>query len=29
VKVPAGMRDELFSFLNHITKGEAQTKIVK
>ncbi len=29
VKVPAGMRDELFSFLNHITKGEVQTKIVK
>ena len=29
VKVPAGMRDELFSFLNRITRGEAQTKIVK
>lgn len=29
VKVPAGMRDELFSFLNRITKGEAQTKVVK
>ena len=29
VKVPAGMRDELFSFLNRITKGEAETKIVK
>jgi len=29
VKVPAGMRDELFSFLNSITKGEAQTKVVK
>ncbi|MHC1600079.1 MAG: ribosome assembly factor SBDS [Candidatus Methanospirareceae archaeon] len=29
VKVPAGMRDELFSFLNSITKGEAQTKIVE
>jgi len=28
-KVPAGMRDELFSFLNRITKGEAQTRIVK
>ena len=29
VKVPAGMRDELFSFLNAITKGEVQTKVVK
>lgn len=29
VKIPAGMRDELFSFLNHITKGDVQTKIVK
>lgn len=29
VKVPSGMRDELFSFLNRITKGEAQTKIVR
>jgi ribosome maturation protein SDO1 len=29
VKVPAGMRDELFSFLNRITKGEAQTRVVK
>jgi ribosome maturation protein SDO1 len=29
VKIPAGMRDELFSFLNRITKGEAETKIVK
>jgi len=29
VKVPAGMKDELFSFLNRITRGEAQTKIVK
>ncbi|MCW3128683.1 MAG: ribosome assembly factor SBDS [Methanophagales archaeon] len=29
VRVPAGMRDELFSFLNTITKGEVQTKIVK
>ncbi len=29
VKVPAGLRDELFSFLNSITKGEAETKIVK
>jgi len=29
VKVPAGMKDELFSFLNRITKGEAQTKVVK
>lgn len=29
VKVPAGMRDDLFSLLNRITKGEAQTKIVK
>ncbi|MBE0516037.1 MAG: ribosome assembly factor SBDS [Methanophagales archaeon] len=29
VKVPAGMRDELFSFLNRITKGEAQTKVVR
>jgi ribosome maturation protein SDO1 len=28
VKIPAGMRDELFSFLNLITKGEVQTKIV-
>jgi len=28
VKIPAGMRDELFSFLNYITKGEVQTKIV-
>jgi ribosome maturation protein SDO1 len=29
VKIPAGMRDELFSFLNRITRGEAQTKIVR
>jgi ribosome maturation protein SDO1 len=29
LRVPAGMRDELFSFLNAITKGEVQTKIVK
>ena len=29
VKVPAGMKDELFSFLNRITRGEAQTKVVK
>ena len=29
LKVPAGMRDELFSFLNAITKGEIQTKVVK
>jgi len=29
VKVPSGMRDELFSFLNSITKGEAETKIVR
>jgi ribosome maturation protein SDO1 len=29
VKVPAGMRDDLFSLLNRITKGEAETKIVK
>lgn len=29
VKVPAGMKDELFSFLNRITKGEAQTKVVR
>lgn len=29
VTVPAGVRDDLFSFLNRITKGEAQTKIVK
>ena len=29
VKIPAGMRDDLFSFLNRITRGEAQTKIVK
>jgi ribosome maturation protein SDO1 len=29
VKVPAGMRDELFSFLNRITKGEAQTRVVR
>ncbi|MCW3135232.1 MAG: ribosome assembly factor SBDS [Methanophagales archaeon] len=29
VRVPAGMRDEFFSFLNTITKGEVQTKIVK
>jgi ribosome maturation protein SDO1 len=27
VKIPAGMKDELFSFLNHITRGEAHTKI--
>ncbi|MBC8521326.1 MAG: ribosome assembly factor SBDS [Methanomicrobia archaeon] len=29
LRVPAGMRDELFSFLNAITKGEVQTKVVK
>ncbi len=29
VKLPAGMRDELFSFVNHITKGDAQVKILK
>ena len=29
VRIPAGMRDELFSFLNNITKGDVQTKIVK
>jgi ribosome maturation protein SDO1 len=29
VKVPAGMKEELFSFLNKITKGEAQTKLIK
>ena len=29
VTVPAGIRDDLFSFLNRMTKGEAQTKIVK
>ena len=29
VRLPAGMRDELFSFLNAITKGEAQTKVIK
>ena len=29
LRVPAGMRDELFSFLNGITKGEVQTRIVK
>jgi len=29
VKVPAGVRDELFDFLNALTKGEVQTKIVK
>jgi ribosome maturation protein SDO1 len=29
LKIPAGMRDELFSFLNRITKGEAQVKMVK
>lgn len=29
VTIPAGMRDDLFSFLNRITKGEAETKIVK
>ncbi len=29
VKIPAGMRDELFSFLNHITKGDVETKILK
>ena len=29
VKIPAGMREDLFSLLNRITKGEAETKIVK
>jgi ribosome maturation protein SDO1 len=29
VKLPAGMKDDLFSLLNRITKGEAETKIVK
>nr|AAU84323.1 conserved hypothetical protein [uncultured archaeon GZfos9D1]QNO51448.1 ribosome maturation protein SDO1 [Methanosarcinales archaeon ANME-1 ERB6] len=29
VQVPAGMRDDLFSFLNAITKGEVQTRMVK
>jgi len=29
VKVPSGMRDELFSFLNRITRGDAETKIVR
>jgi ribosome maturation protein SDO1 len=29
LKVPAGMQEELYSFLNRITKGEAQTKLVK
>lgn len=29
VKIPAGMKEELFSFLNRITKGEAQTRIVR
>jgi ribosome maturation protein SDO1 len=29
VKLPAGMRDELFSFVNRITKGDAQVKILK
>jgi len=29
LKVPAGMRDDVFSFLNLITKGDVETKIVK
>ncbi|MHC1610763.1 MAG: ribosome assembly factor SBDS [Candidatus Methanospirareceae archaeon] len=29
VRVPSGMREELFSFLNRITRGAAETKIVK
>jgi len=29
VTIPAGIRDDFFSFLNRITKGEAETKIVK
>jgi ribosome maturation protein SDO1 len=29
VKLPAGMRDELFSFVNRITKGDAQVKLLK
>lgn len=29
LRVPAGMRDEVFSFLNLITKGEVETRIVK
>jgi len=29
LKVPTGLRDDVFSFLNGLTKGEVETKIVK
>jgi ribosome maturation protein SDO1 len=29
LKVPAGMQEEFYSFLNRMTRGEAQTKLMK
>jgi ribosome maturation protein SDO1 len=29
ISIPAGMQDDLYSLLNSLTKGSAETKIIK